>query len=220
MDGDNFDLDGSISGGNYTGGGTATNRCLVYGIQVNAVPKQSRGGFTGNPNGDDFDGFVVSNIAKVQARCTDAFYLGHNSVFGNQQTGAFEWVTGLTLDGNCTFGVRLNAHYSTAIDLSNATCDYYALKFPGGHGIKSFLCGSSSWSPPSLAKQASASVTISVPGAAMGDMVTVSFSLDLQGQQLTGYVSSAGIVTVVLQNVTSGTIHLGSGTVKALAMRV
>jgi hypothetical protein len=220
IDANTFDLNGSTSGGVYTNGGMATNRCLIYGIQVNTVPKQSRGGFTGNPNGDDFDGVVVNNIAGTQAKATDAFYLGHNGIFGNQQTGAFEWMTGFTVDANCTYGIRLNAHYSTAIDLTNARCDYYVIKFPGGQGISNFLVGSSSWSPPSLAKQAASSITFSVPGATLGDLVTVSYSLDLQGQQLTGYVSSAGNVTCVLQNVTSNTIHLNQGTIKASVMRV
>lgn len=79
------------------------------------------------------------------------------------------------------------------------------------------LSGSSTWDPASLTTLIQTTTTITVAGASLGNRVSVSFSLDIQGQTLTSYVSAANTVTVVLFNSTSGTINLGSGT---LSVRV
>lgn len=76
------------------------------------------------------------------------------------------------------------------------------------------LTSSATWNPPSLVSGASESTTIAVTGAALGNIVEASFNLDLQGLTLIGYVSSANTVTVVLSNLTGGTIDLASGTLK------
>lgn len=71
---------------------------------------------------------------------------------------------------------------------------------------------SAAYDPASLADGASANTTVTVTGAALGDVVTgVSFSLDLQGVELTGYVSAADTVAVYFRNNTGGTIDLGAG---------
>lgn len=77
------------------------------------------------------------------------------------------------------------------------------------------LTGSATWDPASVAAGAQTTTTVTVPGAALGDVVGVSFSLDLQGMQLTGYVSAADNVTAVLRNGTAGAIDLASGTLRA-----
>lgn len=66
--------------------------------------------------------------------------------------------------------------------------------------------------PGSLTTYTGESGTITVSGAALGDPVIATFSLDLQGQILTGYVNDGNSVTWVLFNSTSGTINLASGT--------
>ena len=76
------------------------------------------------------------------------------------------------------------------------------------------LSSSATWDPPNLANNASETTTVTVAGAALGNYVQVSFSLDLQGMTLTGYVSSTNTVTVVLSNATGGAINLASGTLK------
>lgn len=76
------------------------------------------------------------------------------------------------------------------------------------------LTSSATWDPPNLASGASESTTIAVSGAALGQLVQASFSLDQQGLSLTGYVSATNTVTVVLSNLTGGSIDLGSGTLK------
>lgn len=76
------------------------------------------------------------------------------------------------------------------------------------------LSSSVTWNPPNLVNQASETTTISVAGAVSGNYVQVSFSLDLQGLSLTGYVSAADTVTVILSNLTGGAVDLASGTLK------
>lgn len=83
-----------------------------------------------------------------------------------------------------------------------------------GTAIKSYLSATATWDPPSVAAGAQTTTTVAVSGAVLGDPVTVGFSLQLQTMQLTGYVSTAGTVTVVLQNGTAGAIDLGSGTLR------
>jgi len=76
------------------------------------------------------------------------------------------------------------------------------------------LAGSATWDPPSLASGAQQTTTVTVTGAALGDYVECSFSLDLAGTTLRAYVSAANTVTVVHRNDTGGAVDLGSGTLR------
>lgn len=78
-----------------------------------------------------------------------------------------------------------------------------------------YLTGSSTYDPPSLIDGAGATTTVTLTGAALGDFVeTVSFSLDLQGITVTGYVSAANTVSVRFQNESGATVDLASGTIR------
>lgn len=76
------------------------------------------------------------------------------------------------------------------------------------------LTSSATWNPASVADKSSTTTTIAVTGAVLGNAVSASFSLSLAGLQLTGYVSAADTVTVVLSNLTGGAVDLASGTLK------
>ena len=77
----------------------------------------------------------------------------------------------------------------------------------------SIISGSATYDPPNLLDGAGATTTVTVNGAALGDLVEcVSFSLDLQGITVTGYVSAANTVSVRFQNESGGTLDLASGT--------
>lgn len=79
---------------------------------------------------------------------------------------------------------------------------------------------SDTWDPASIANGASLTLAMaSVTGAALGDFVMASFSLDLAGLSLTGYVSAANTVTVVLVNNTGGAVDLASGTITVRVMK-
>lgn len=80
----------------------------------------------------------------------------------------------------------------------------------------SFMSATATYDPPSLAAGARSSIqTITVTGAALGDIVAMSFSNDLQGVSLLGYVSAANTVSYYFDNGTASIVDLGSGIVKA-----
>ena len=138
-----------------------------------------------------------------------------------------KYATGISLGGtydieggtvrNCTTGISalggegkvsevLFSGNTTDIT-KNASCVY----------IKT-IQGSAVYDPPSLADGAGTTTTVTVTGAVLGDFVRgLSFTRDLQGITLTGYVSAADTVSVRFQNETGGAIDLASGT---LSVRV
>lgn len=99
--------------------------------------------------------------------------------------------------------------------LATLTTDFVAFTTAFTTAFPPPLSSSVVWNPPNLASGASETTTITVTGAALGNYVQVSFSLDLQGLSLIGYVSAANTVTAVLSNLTVGAIDLASGTLKA-----
>jgi hypothetical protein len=71
----------------------------------------------------------------------------------------------------------------------------------------------STYDPPNLADGDGATQNMNATsGVSIGDIVLPTFSKDLQGITLTGYVSAADTPTVRFQNETGGTIDLASGT--------
>lgn len=82
------------------------------------------------------------------------------------------------------------------------------------------LIGTATYDPGSIADGAGETTTLAVPGAAMGDPVQVSFSNDLQGITLTGYVSAADTVSVRFQNESGGELDLTSGTITAAVTKL
>ncbi len=83
-----------------------------------------------------------------------------------------------------------------------------------------WLSGSATWDPAELADGAGeTSASITVTGAAVGDFALVSAPYDLQGILATAYVDATNSVKVRLQNETTGTINLGSGTWRVRVMK-
>lgn len=77
--------------------------------------------------------------------------------------------------------------------------------------------GTTTYNPPSLADGASATTTVAVSGAQVGDTVSgISHtSIPNANWDLVGYVTSANTVSVRLTNHTGGTVDLASGTLRA-----
>ena len=89
-----------------------------------------------------------------------------------------------------------------------------------GAFLPNTLSGTATYNPPSLAAGARDTVqTMTVTGAALGDVVTASFSLSLQGVSLIAYVSAADTVSYFFENRTAGTVDLASGTVKVFVSK-
>ena len=85
--------------------------------------------------------------------------------------------------------------------------------------IGSALAGSATWDPGSIADGDEEATDITVTGAALGDFVLASFSLDVADLVLTAQVTAANTVTAQLANNTGGAVDLGSGTVRVLVLR-
>lgn len=80
--------------------------------------------------------------------------------------------------------------------------------------------GTATYDPASIAAAAGVTTTVTVTGAAVGDMVQVSFSNALQGITLTGWVSATNTVSVRFQNGTTAAIDLASGTITAQVVKL
>ena len=84
----------------------------------------------------------------------------------------------------------------------------------------SMLYGSATYDAASLADGAGATGTVTVTGAALGDMVVgLSFGVDLQGMTCTAYVSAANTVSFRLQNESGGAVDLASTTVRTVVAK-
>lgn len=81
------------------------------------------------------------------------------------------------------------------------------------------LYGSVTYDAPSVAASGTTTTTITVTGAALGDIATCSFGVSLVGLVASAYVSTSNTVTVVLFNPTVGAIDLASTTIRAKVTR-
>lgn len=122
-----------------------------------------------------------------------------------------------------TFGVLYNgsAGTVTGLRLRNNDMSRAATPVTGGLGTtpvvfgnSGFLAATSTWDPPSIANGSSSATTLTVTAAALGDMVTASFSNALGGLTLAAQVSAADTVEVRLSNASGGAVDLASGTVR------
>jgi len=99
-------------------------------------------------------------------------------------------------------------HYMEHIDESSRRLlDFDIRKLYG------ILNGSDTWDPASIADGDEEAKEITVTGAALGDFVLVSFSVDVADLSLTADVTAADTVTAVLANNTGGAVDLASGTI-------
>lgn len=78
--------------------------------------------------------------------------------------------------------------------------------------VNSYLVGSTAWDPGSIADGDEEAKEVTVTGAALGDFVLASFSLDVADLVLNAQVTSANVVTAILSNNTGIPIDLASGT--------
>jgi len=90
-------------------------------------------------------------------------------------------------------------------------------------GIHSMSVGQAAvsqvWDPASIPALGTASTTVTVSGAALGDFVERSFSLSLQNLLLFADVTAANTVTVTLFNPTTAAVDLDSGTLRILVLK-
>jgi len=81
------------------------------------------------------------------------------------------------------------------------------------------MSNTATWDPASIAVGGSATTTVTVTGADIGDPVQTGHSISIAGLTSTGYVSSANTVTVVLANSTAGAVDLASHTLTVVVQK-
>ena len=85
--------------------------------------------------------------------------------------------------------------------------------------LSNALSGSKAWDASSIADGDEEALEITVTGAALGDFVLSSFSVDVADLVLRGAVTAANTVTLVLANNTGGGIDLAAGTAYCLVIK-
>lgn len=91
-------------------------------------------------------------------------------------------------------------------------------------GLHSFAQGqvgyTETWDPGSIAAAGYEAEDVTVPGAAVGDYVMVSLTtMVTNAMMISGHVSAADTVKVVLFNPTAGAIDIDSGTLAVLVFK-
>ncbi len=81
------------------------------------------------------------------------------------------------------------------------------------------LSGSKAWNPGAISDGDEEALEISVPGAALGDFVLSSMSVDIADGVLRGAVTAADTVTLVIANNTGGSLDVASGTAYCLVIK-
>lgn len=81
------------------------------------------------------------------------------------------------------------------------------------------LNASATYDPPSLADGSGVTTDVLCAGAALNDFVIASFSNDLQGVSLNGWVNASNNVKVRFQNETGATVDLASGTIRVRVIK-
>jgi hypothetical protein len=76
------------------------------------------------------------------------------------------------------------------------------------------LYGSVTYDAPSVAAGASTTTTVTVTGAAVGDIANADFGSSIHPLAKNAWVSAVNTVTVELSNLTAGAVDLGSKTLK------
>jgi hypothetical protein len=157
-----------------------------------------------------------------------------NNIYSGCDAGiVFDAFSGCTLDrpvfdnnvvDSGTYGILFNGSAGTVSNIRLRNNDFARATNPvtgsvlvnaaSAYGNFGWLSASATWDPPSILNGASAATTISVPSAALGDTVNVSFSVALGGLALAAQVSAADTVEVRLINNSGGAVDLASGTVR------
>jgi hypothetical protein len=90
---------------------------------------------------------------------------------------------------------------------------------PNTPGNVPILTASTTYDPPNLADGASATTTVTVTGATVGDFAIASFAADVAGITIHAWVSAPNTVSVRFHNNTGGPVDLGSATLQAKVIK-
>jgi hypothetical protein len=176
------------------------------------------------------------DLKTTQAYCIEG--ASNSSVVGTHISGAdvaggIKAIAGMTVSG-CNVignaGLGILCESSTAVIIGNRAAtntagNYSFTAYPHGYDTNANfaadgvypLQASDTWSPGVIASGASASRTITVTGAAIGDTATAAFPViaggsGIAGMQLSASATSANTVRVSLSNLSGGSVTPDSNT--------
>ncbi len=102
--------------------------------------------------------------------------------------------------------------------VSNRQLENFIETFTCGGKLKGTIYKEVTINPGSLADGAGSTSAVTVRGAALGDMVLVSTSVDLIDVTVTSYVQAADLVEIRFQNESAGVRDIASGTFRILVL--
>lgn len=149
-----------------------------------------------------------------------SFGLLSSVVTDGAEAGVWFWTTLVAGASATRFQIGAGVYHPsvTGGDKGNNTLNYGTL-YANGNPVPGTISNTATYDPGSLADGAGTTTTVTVTGAALGDIALASFSLDLQGITLTAWVSATNTVSVRFQNESGGTLDLASGTLKAMVFK-
>jgi hypothetical protein len=186
----------SISGNIVTGTGNVISNAGVF--VVGDCPGIA---VTGNV----LEGTMASGGVRFSAVIADCASIVGNTIKQASTANIGVYINGSTITSLALSGNATNSDSGSEFVFSTSTLTLDATDF---------YSGSATYDPANLADGAGVTTTVTCTGSVLGDFTDVSFSLDLQGVELTSWVSSSNTVSVRFQNETGGAIDFASGTLR------
>lgn len=153
---------------------------------------------------------LVGNIFFNNNNTDVLIYGGSASVRNNIVTGNH------FLSTTAANSIQETAAFSTAYS-NNIAAKGVALQ--PGSVRNNRLTATAVYNPPSLADGEGVTTTVTVPGAALGEIASASFTLDTQGLIISAWVSDTDTVSVRFQNETGGVLDIGNGAIRAVVFK-
>jgi hypothetical protein len=173
---------------------------LAWAISVNGCF------FAGNDGSGPSTHAININLGHARLSVRDSYFVGYANpsyMVRNQASGRLSLrdndgdTTGMAATTSYT-NVTSTGNYGNPAGNEPDRVNPFAIGT--GARIAGHLSGTAVWNPPSLAVGTSATTTVAVPGAAVGDTVTVGFNLSLENMTLTAFVDAPNVVVAVLFN--------------------
>lgn len=157
-------------------------------------------------------GWIKTNVDNIRLRVNGL----SNAVVDGDEIERF-FVCTMKAGASCDISIHNDANRTGYVEFSNVTA--YIGNEAGMVADRTQPVGSTTFNPPSIDAAGQASTTVAVPGAVLGDIAMASFSLDLQGIELSAYVSSADTVTCLFKNGSASQVDLGSGVLRVRVLK-
>lgn len=199
----------------------ALGNMAITGTLTVTSTSQFNGNVTvGNDSGDELKVSDGTKVWSLQSAATELLFneTGVANKMG-MSTAAFYPKT----DGGLTLGtasLKWGAAWMGALSATTGTLSG-SLQVGGGATVQKWLTATKTFDPGSMVLYDSTSTTVTVTGAAAGDLVLVAdeYQADNVGYVVKGYVSAADTVTINICRVFTGTSDLGSKTFRVFVLK-